>query len=639
MFLKEIKIENYKSFREAITLQLGPGMNLIAGQNNSGKTALLEAMQLEIPVKPHKSEATVEIPGRETNDTSTAEALVQVSRNELIAMLQPYEQCHIPAPRLASDFAQRLGYAGDRQEHQSALVRFFLSRETHEFRVRYQNNARHGGQWKLAALPSFGLYEARSAIGQPLNLISFSLEPNGTPKNIGGTSAGQEQNEIGVNIAPRLMRHIYRFGAERFVRAKSNFGNRRDLEQNASNLAEVLSFLQGDSRLFENFNALVRRVLPQINSVSVDNTQEGFEIRVWNSPRRDLTLSLAECGTGIGQVLAVLSVILLAEFPQVILIDEPQSFLHPGAVRKLIEILREDSRHQYIISTHSPSVLSASQPEKILITTLDGSETRVDQIQAKERKHVVFCLAELGARLSDVFGADDILWVEGRTEEICFTEILRRVARKSLLGTSIVGVRKTGDFESKKDDPERIFDIYMDLSESNALVPPAIGFLFDRECRTEAQLEDLVRKGRELVRFLPRRTYENYLLIPEAIAEVLSASDENRRAPITPEQVEGQLKKMLSDSGYYCKGARAGENWEVEINGAEVLKHIFNTLSETRVAYKKPQHSVALTDWIIEHRPKVFDEIVQILAGFLDRPPAKTAAPAVAAGGKPSEER
>jgi len=34
-------------------------------------------------------------------------------------------------------------------------------------------------------------------------------------------------------------------------------------------------------------------------------------------------------------------------------------------------------------------------------------------------------LAETWARLSDVFGSDNILWVEGRTEEMCYKKIHR----------------------------------------------------------------------------------------------------------------------------------------------------------------------------------------------------------------------
>ncbi len=55
MRISEFRIKNYKSYYEEQSFQLNPGFNLIAGQNNVGKTALLEALQLNISGKPHRS--------------------------------------------------------------------------------------------------------------------------------------------------------------------------------------------------------------------------------------------------------------------------------------------------------------------------------------------------------------------------------------------------------------------------------------------------------------------------------------------------------------------------------------------------------------------------------------------------------
>ena len=63
----------------------------------------------------------------------------------------------------------------------------------------------------------------------------------------------------------------------------------------------------------------------------------------------------------------------VADFPQVILIDEPQSFLHPGAVRKLIEILRQHPQHQFIITTHSPTAVTAADPDVLLLLRVYAS--------------------------------------------------------------------------------------------------------------------------------------------------------------------------------------------------------------------------------------------------------------------------
>ena len=140
----------------------------------------------------------------------------------------------------------------------------------------------------------------------------------------------------------------------------------------------------------------------------------------------------------------MLYVVLTAEFPQVIIIDEPQSFLHPGAVRELIEILTyEFPDNQYSVSSHSPVVVSAAEQATTLLVTKEDGESIVTTLDLDETTDLRHLLADVGARLSDVFGIDRILWVEGGTEEECFPLILRKHYPGHLKGTAILVVRAT----------------------------------------------------------------------------------------------------------------------------------------------------------------------------------------------------
>jgi hypothetical protein len=48
-----------------------------------------------------------------------------------------------------------------------------------------------------------------------------------------------------------------------------------------------------------------------------------------------------------------------------------------------------------------------------------------------------------------------------------------------------------------------------------------------------------------------------------------------------------------------------------------VLKEVFATLSETRVAYDKVKHSLALTEWIIDNAPEELLGIAALLSQIL----------------------
>ena len=60
------------------------------------------------------------------------------------------------------------------------------------------------------------------------------------------------------------------------------------------------------------------------------------------------------------------------------------------------------------------------------------SESVLEVMDPSNAKHLQTYLSEIGASLSNVFGADNILWVEGQTEEECFPLILKKIANRSL---------------------------------------------------------------------------------------------------------------------------------------------------------------------------------------------------------------
>lgn len=390
----------------------------------------------------------------------------------------------------------------------------------------------------------------------------------------------------------------------------------------------MLSVLQGNNpSLFTKFNEYVRQIFPTVYQISVRNIPNNqLEVIVWmenpSSQREDLAVPLAESGTGVGQVLAILYVVLTSQFSRTILIDEPNSFLHPAAARKLIEILKVDfPQHQYIVATHSPEIIRAADPAALFLVGLEGRESKLERLDSKSMKDQGRCLLEVGARLSDVFGSDEIIWVEGDTEEICFRLIIQDLMKKPLLGRAIVAVRNVGDLEGKRPSAKMIWEIYSQLSKSNALIPPAVAFVFDREQRTEAERGDLASRTSGKVKFLPRRMYENFLLIPEAIQDVLSALPSFQGAPLTVERVKEWLEANGGKPAYVDQPTDRADItssvWLEQVNGAKLLHGLFAELSDGREEYRKTVHSVQLTEWQIQNKPDSLAEVKDFLGSIL----------------------
>jgi hypothetical protein len=149
--------------------------------------------------------------------------------------------------------------------------------------------------------------------------------------------------------------------------------------------------------------------------------------------------------------------------------------------------------------------------------------------------------------------------------------------------------------------------MYQRLSAANTLLPPGIAFVVDRECLTDQQLDDIARAGRDLVRFLPRRMYENYILDGEAIAGVANDITGFRPQQVRAEEVQRLLDTKLEDRQYYCARLQAIPSDRLShVDGARILKDLFSELSENRVFYDKMTHSVSITEWILNHRSEKF---------------------------------
>ena len=129
--------------------------------------------------------------------------------------------------------------------------------------------------------------------------------------------------------------------------------------------------------------------------------------------------------------------------------------------------------------------------------------------------------------------------------------------------------------------------------------------------------------------FLERKMYENYLLNPDAITTVMNSIDGFSATPIESSDIEAWLNANRWNSRYIPtrlteQFAGALEHWIVEVDGAKLLIDLFSYFSESRVQYEKVIYGVALTKWILKHRPEELREVEAILSQFFADDSAST---------------
>lgn len=630
MYISSIEVHNYKSYDASGRIDLTPGFNIVTGQNSAGKTALLEALGLSFSDNPHRSSKKLPTRSTPADPKSRVEITIKCDLDELLKLaLAQRSSFYIAALSEAIvmggrhtapyNFSANHTLEANNAEEREAFINWVFSQKEYTFKFQIVGE----GALESTDFPPSGLYRGYKRDDKYI-YFQGAIRPSDNKFTVQRrVDSNNDKSDFGYTVGNTFRSRIYSFRAERFNAGVAPFGQNPVLSSNAQNLPEVLGILQGNAGRYRRYLDLVRQVLPQVQWVSVrpyarDNGQ--LEIVIWNedplSERDDLAVPLNESGTGISQVLAILYVLISSEEPRTIIIDEPQSFLHPGAVRKLIDILKEYKQHQFIIATHSPTIITAASPQTISVIKQLGPESVAETIDVAETNQLRSYLAEIGARLADVFGADNVLWVEGKTEEICFPMIVEQVAGRTLMGTAIIGVQHTGDLEGKH--AERVFDIYERLTHGRGLLPPAIGFIFDKEGRTDRQQEDLRRKSNNKVHFTRRRLYENYLLNVSAITAILNEQDHERVTPLTESEVRQWLEDKGRDEKYGRAPASDSVSWEEYVHGANVLGDLFGELSERRVNYDKVIHSVALTKWLINNDPEELRELADLVTTALD---------------------
>jgi hypothetical protein len=87
MYIRQITIENYKSFWNQQEIQFTPGMNIVVAPNNADKTALVEALSLHFEQKPHISLLTIPTRGSATLRTSVVHVTFTVPQQEFRELL------------------------------------------------------------------------------------------------------------------------------------------------------------------------------------------------------------------------------------------------------------------------------------------------------------------------------------------------------------------------------------------------------------------------------------------------------------------------------------------------------------------------------------------------------------------------
>ena len=237
-----------------------------------------------------------------------------------------------------------------------------------------------------------------------------------------------------------------------------------------------------------------------------------------------ITRELYWTGYGFQVWCQLLSHIFRSQNRSMLVIDEPDIYLHPNPQRQLLSLLKA-SAPDVLLATHSSEIIAEADTNDILV--IDKTQRSAKRVRSPEG--IQSALGLLGSihlvTMTTVAQTRRVLYIEGDD-----FKILRRFARRLDLSELAAGVGiapiSLGGFPSI----QRIRAVSLGVSES---IGGSILFsgIFDRDFRPDEEIEELLEKLKaelSLSVILERKEIENYLLIPAALDRALARLLEDR---------------------------------------------------------------------------------------------------------------
>jgi predicted ATPase len=489
MQLERIDIGNFVCFQEAALTLPASGIVRIAGANNSGKTALLSALdvvagagreglsrqlgsttdaRIRATFRLDQGERANYFSGPDASMSLQSHAFARVQIQFIDAGAFHVEQ--VLASESAGDFVVIATANGNETSWMSNT-----EYASYPGSWSMQNASRSGNPWQLDGLPEPYVGHMAQALQKwRARYFHFrSIRP--------GT-----QRAMNVAVTPTLA-------------------------PTGENLLNVLLRLHNNDRpAWQEFNTILASILPDAGELGAP--LDGSTVQAsFTQPEFQGSLNLKDLGTGVEQLLMVIYVGLTQPPGSIVVIEEPEASLHPGAQRQLLARLRGWSNDRlFILATHSPVFLDQQTDNaSVLLVTRKNAISSVTEADME----LPTVLEALGVRLSDILSSDKVLVVEGESDR----EILR-VWIPELFQRSDVAVVVSPTGSGAAWQMGWLDEL---LQQTDRVGQRRVVFLRDAdELPTDAR-ERLTEQG--LVRTLPRREIENYLLDPAALVAQLAA--------------------------------------------------------------------------------------------------------------------
>lgn len=183
--------------------------------------------------------------------------------------------------------------------------------------------------------------------------------------------------------------HFHDTSANSPLRRRSNVNDNRSLRPDGANLAAYLYFLKrSHDTEYQFIRGVVRRVAPFFEDFLLEPQRDdpSHVLLKWAHTKSDAYFDAASLSDGTLRFVALATLLLQPASlrPRLILVDEPELGLHPGAIDLLAAIMRQAAYGtQLIFATQSPRLLDQFEPEDVLVADRIDRGTQLTRLRPR----------------------------------------------------------------------------------------------------------------------------------------------------------------------------------------------------------------------------------------------------------------